>query len=456
MKQALNAKNFIKIYYDENRKGNYLDNKFDELKKVKCISELIIKFNNKKYPKSKKEQAKKVIEYLKKRKYNCLEKIFGKVEEKVHTNKKLVNIKVQKIKGKDTYIVDKSCIASFFLLKQIQKNIKSSFDVQQMERNEIVEQLKNTLDNAFPKYIIRTDIQSFYESIPHNSLINIINNNYLLSYESKKVIRDILYQYKEISKKNKGIPRGVGISAYLAEAYIKSLDDHVRTLDSITYYARYVDDIIAVFTPANKHQSNSYIKNISNKVKEIGLELKTDKTNEISFINPSQNDSYNFDFLGYNFECCFNGKKVSLNIDITEAKLKKYKEKLDAAICEYNNASKYNNEKAKKLLIKRIKYLTGNTRLLGVKKDILIGIYFSNQQMNHLNGNIKKLDDYYKYQALDKISPHEKLQVNIDKLKQRLQLFSFREGFNTKRFHKFSNKELQLILKVWKNDNKKC
>ena len=47
------------------------------------------------------------------------------------------------------------------------------------------------------------------------------------------------------------------------------------------------------------------------------------------------------------------------------------------AVNDYNTTNKFNAIEARRLLIKRIKYLTGNTRLLGVKKEILIGVFFS-------------------------------------------------------------------------------
>ena len=60
MKQAFNADNFIKIYYDENRKGNYLDNKFPEFSHVKSISQHImsidVNFKKKKYSSFEKKQ----------------------------------------------------------------------------------------------------------------------------------------------------------------------------------------------------------------------------------------------------------------------------------------------------------------------------------------------------------------------------------------------------------------
>ena len=193
----------------------------------------------------KNKKANRVKEKLKKRKFNCLKKILSVVESKIDTHNLEIKIETKTIKNKLTFIVDNQKIETFFLLKQAQKNIKYSYNINQSDRNEIVEQLKNTLDNAFPKYVIRTDISKFYESIPHDNLVKLINQNNHLNYQTKIIINHILDQYKVISKTDIGIPRGIGISAYLAEMYIKSFDNYVKKLDNITYYARYVDDIIS-------------------------------------------------------------------------------------------------------------------------------------------------------------------------------------------------------------------
>ena len=45
MKQSFNVENFIKIYYDENRKGNYLDGRFSEFNELKDLGQDIKQIN---------------------------------------------------------------------------------------------------------------------------------------------------------------------------------------------------------------------------------------------------------------------------------------------------------------------------------------------------------------------------------------------------------------------------
>ena len=122
------------------------------------------------------------------------------------------------------------------------------------------------------------------------------------------------------------------------------------------------------------------------------------------------------------------------------------------AIDDYNTSSKYDERNARKLLIKRLRYLTGNIRLLGVKKDILIGIYFSNQQITEQT-KLQELDNYLTSVAIDtNLQPYSRLNLaNGDKLRIKLKSFKFVDGFKEKKFYKFSKNELEEILSIWKS-----
>lgn len=453
MKQTFNVENFIKIYYDENRKGDYLDGRFSEFSALKEIGQEIKQINqnfrNKVYlTETEKETANQKKEELLKIKFDKLGEVLLEVEEKIDKKNYLISMITKSIKGKTAYTLDRSNIETFFLFKQIQKNIQHSFKVKQADRNEIVSQVVNMLDNGFPKYIIRTDIKSFYESIPHDKLKKVINRNHILSPLSKKVINEILRLYQSITGHDKGIPRGIGISAYLAELYMRDFDNDIKNLENITYYARYVDDIITVFTPNNKYDSTNYLNLIDEKITRYGLARNTDISKN-KLTDMRQNSiNFNFNFLGYKID--FSPNK--LKIEISDNKEQRYKNKINLAIDDYNTSSKYDERNARKLLIKRLRYLTGNIRLLGVKKDILIGIYFSNQQITEQT-KLQELDNYLTSVAIDtNLQPYSRLNLaNGDKLRIKLKSFKFVDGFKEKKFYKFSKNELEEILSIWKS-----
>ena len=93
------------------------------------------------------------------------------------------------------------------------------------------------------------------------------------------------------------------------------------------------------------------------------------------------------------------------------------------------------------MLVKRIRFLTGNTRLTNNKKNILVGIYYSNSQLTEY-ADLKALDSYLR-NRIDTL-------IILPQVKNRLQRYSFLDGFETRRFSPFETNELSEIMKVWK------
>jgi len=152
-----------------------------------------------------------------------------------------------------------------------------------------------------------------------------------------------------------------------------------------------------------------------------------------------QKISYSLDYLGYNIT--FGNGPIKLRL--TKNKLDKYQHRIDLIFDNYFNYSKVNEKKARKLLVKRVRFLTGNTRLLNNKRDVLVGIYFSNSLLTDIS-DLDVLDNY--------LNTKKNAMIKTPNLRQRLDKLTFREGFEQKRFSLFSTVELSKITKVWKNE----
>jgi hypothetical protein len=343
--------------------------------------------------------------------------------------------------AKVVYSVDKTN-ASLFAMKQLQYNINRSFNVKQSDRYQIVKQVKKLLQDNFEKYIVRTDIENFYESVPQNVLMEIIQGNQLLSPKSKKLIVSLLYHFNDLSGQlgiplgdRKGVPRGVGVSAYLAELYMRTIDDRIRQLPDIVFYGRYVDDIIAIFSPLKKLLKETCLKHIENIVNEQGLKLKkgtsasSNKTFEIEAFDSSMSKS--FEFLGYRFDLV--GKRYS-GIYLSTNKIEKYSFRLEASFNAFIKDSAYNYNKAKRLLVHRLNFLTKNTHLQRPKKGV-IGIYYSNSLLEKDSSCLDKLNAIM-YRLIDLKFP---ISVSPE-LNPRLKRFCFRKGFVEKQFFHIASK----------------
>jgi hypothetical protein len=338
---------------------------------------------------------------------------------------------------KTIYTIEDS-IGTFYAMKQLQYNLRKTFKVSQANRFMIVKQLQIQLQDNFPKFIVRTDIKSFYESIPQKRLIEKINENTLLNRKSKKLISSLLFEYNQLKKESgivensgdeRGIPRGVGISAYLAEFYMKDIDNEIKDLAFVSYYARYVDDIVVVFTPNRKDSFPDFKEMIKTIIEtdKYGLKIneKESKTKPIDLINFSTNN-LDFQFLGYKYT--FQNKKFK-EVRLSDNKMSKIKLRTYLSFSMFLKNEIVQRSLAKWLLIHQISFLTGNTRLLHNKNNILIGIYYSHSLLSVYSEDLVKLDRFLKACIAKYISD--------PKLIERLSTYNFQEGFRTKRFSKF-------------------
>ena len=464
MKQLFSLDNFLKIYNYENRQGTFSDKIIsDDLYKISLkILDINVQIKQEKKKKNT-NKVKELYDYKKiilKTKDIALQEGLLKITNNIKQNDFQFNFNNFLLNDKTVYTLHQSPEV-FFILKKLQYNIKHSFKVKQANRYEITNQVKNILNNNFPKYIIRTDIKNFYESIPHDKLKKKIYENNILSNFSKRLVTKILKDFKNYSGLNQGIPRGIGISAYLSELYMKDIDSNIKSLPNVTYYARYVDDIIIMLTPNKQRKKSNYLQQIEKIIQKEDLELNSDKTQEFDLTLPSKKEidskKFTLEFLGYKY--FFNNiqkeNKNKLIIGLSDKKKKKYINKIRLAFKDYVKNSKYNEKKARKLLVWRIRYLTENTRLLNAKKDILIGINFSNPLLSRYI-DLKLLDKML-YCHIDMITCYPKLNkdygghIYIEKLRDRLRKFSFEKGFKEKRFCKFTRKQLEEIIKIWKD-----
>jgi hypothetical protein len=164
----------------------------------------------------------------------------------INADKSLPHIKSGEIDEKEIFYTDD--MPSMLICQTIKQELKHVYRLQPADRNEIVEQLKALLDNPMAKVVIRADVKSFFESIPQNGLLEKIQNDSLISAESLKFLKRIFYQFNNAKKEYDeiGLPRGLAFSSYLAELYLRNIDEKIQRIEGIFYYRRYVDDIIIV------------------------------------------------------------------------------------------------------------------------------------------------------------------------------------------------------------------
>jgi len=439
--QSFSHESLRRILDYENRKGIYLEREY--FNEVYSITEQIKTFN----VQLRDLQAETEDEYeiakqgillerdaLKAEKEVLLEEELKKVSSRITRTNFKIKLNKKEVDGIQIYMAA-ATIENFFVLRQIQYNLRKYYKVKQSSCFLIVSQLTELLRNRVPKLVIKTDIKNFYESIPHKNILQKIGRDNLLDFLSKKILNQIIGQYKKLSESENGIPRGIGASAYLAELYMRDVDNHIRALPNVEFYARYVDDIVLVIIPSSTKDHRNYLKDLIRIIEtESGLELNKEKTEEFDLIDNSRNCS--MEYLGYVIEFG-NG---SINLKLTPKKIIRYKRKIDLVLSNYLNFSKVNEKKARKSFVKRLRFLTGNTRLVNNKKDVLVGIYYSNSLLTD-KSSLKDLDKY--------LDSEIKAKINNAVLTQRIVNYRFESGFESKRFSPFKTHELEDIIKIW-------
>ncbi|MGH8811803.1 MAG: antiviral reverse transcriptase Drt3a [Advenella sp.] len=445
--QMFTAENFRRIYDAENRKGADLATRYfptlepftlDIRNKVQEIRDLRkVEASLKAGDFEARLLALKVeLSALKADKSSAVDALMDDLSQKVlKPSFKICLSRKTGPKGKAVFCIDREP-ETFFVIKQVQRNIHRIYGVKQANRHDLVCQLRDMLGSKFPFELVRTDISSFYESIDRKRLLEKLNRDQLLSPASKKYIKQVLDSYGLISGSSTGIPRGVGISAYLAELYLRPVDKAIREIPGLVLYCRYVDDIVAMFARPPAGESLGSFKELINVIfVDNGLALNKAKTSEFKL---ADTNSQKFEYLGYRFHV----KPGQCETSPSAAKVVKYRARMNAAFADYWREKPVDPKGSFRKLVGRVKFLTGNTRLSNSKSRAATGIYFNNSIVTNLS-SFKRLDRRLKNCIAELKRPS---------LQKQLKNLKFTTGFEQRRFHNFSTRELQMIVRVWKHD----
>lgn len=155
------------------------------------------------------------------------------------------------------------------ILRKLNDNLKRLYKDEQANRRIIIKQVKTLLEENGPIWILKTDIERFYESINRELIISKLKNDSMLSFHSLYLI-DKLFSNHEIITTT-GLPRGLNISSTLSEIYMRKFDRWIQRSIGIYYYARFVDDIIifsnekSVIQDINKNINSNLEKGLKKK-----------------------------------------------------------------------------------------------------------------------------------------------------------------------------------------------
>ena len=345
--QSFSAHNFDIIYNIESRRGN-IDIKTmpegyrciiaqtEEIKRI--ISSLRGKKDKTLSETEELENKKSELKDLMESKKVALQVYLEQIEKETNSHEFRITLKKFKASdGKEVFTINSASNAHIFAVKQLQYNIRHTFKVKQANRHNILSNIKTFLNSNIPVYIIRTDISGFYESIPHDKLLPMIMDNTLLSYKSKAFIKGIIREYESIKDtalvvSGLGVPRGIGISSYLSELYMRNLDAKIVGRRNVMFYARYVDDIFLVLSTLPTGMTlKKYYDDMTADFNAYGLSLKqpddgSDKCKLIDFTT-ADHEEIKMNYLGYNLYMSRNNNTLKTSFGLSDEKKTRYKKK---------------------------------------------------------------------------------------------------------------------------------
>jgi len=148
-----------------------------------------------------------------------------------------------------------------------------------------------SIQKSFSGYGYKVDIQNYFNSIPIDSLLEILNGKIdEKSYRLlEKILLDdrVLYDGKILYEK-KGVMAGTPISCFLSNIYLSPLDFQMNDSN----YARYADDIILF--ASTKEELEKKVFFIKQYFKEASLEINLSKE---KYYTPNEK----LEFLGFSY-----------------------------------------------------------------------------------------------------------------------------------------------------------
>jgi hypothetical protein len=263
------------------------------------------------------------------------------------------------------------------VLRALTNNLRYRSKVQMPNREEIVRGVTQAISEATPMAIHRRDVTSFYESVPLTGLKSELLDSALLSPRARNVLKEFFNIH--CGGAEVGLPRGLPVSAVLAELVMRRYDEQIRAHPGIYRYYRFSDDIL-IFA----HDLRLDVDKMLTSILPTQFKLNPAKLSSIvlSGIDAKTHPYKSFEYLGYDFHlsnvAVEKGAQRAYSICIAESKIKKLKSRVILS------AKRLKADGDANLFMDRIFFLTGNYRVArsrinirAPKRRVKSGIYFN-------------------------------------------------------------------------------
>jgi reverse transcriptase-like protein len=345
-------------------------------------------------------------------------------------------------------------------LRSVSVHLSRKFQLKLMNRDEIVLGVIRALNDAGPMHIIRRDISSFYETIPTQSIKERLSTDTSIS----KIARQFLKQFFEnYCPDDVGVPRGLSLSATLAELSLQDFDHTAQRLPGVYRYFRFSDDIL-LFCFKSPKEIMATMENAL----PPGMQFNKEKSSILPVTNLDNKNSkaVAFEYLGYRFsflDTAKGDKPRPVVVSISQRKITKLKSRIILSLKRYSKDKNYT------LLRDRLRFLSGNYRVrrfgisaIKTSSHIKSGIYYSYRQCGTYSAQtitahdcleLKELDGFYFSLIKSTKSRYFwtlKTQLTTQQYNE-LRTLSFFKGFDKRMTARFAPHRVRDIKSAWKN-----
>ena len=185
--QSFSAHNFEIIFTIENRKGHVdittMSTTYQDI--LGKIKDIRVKARDIRKKKKLDRTSKEVsdlkkfdleIKNLQKEKTEALAEDMASIADEVNSHSFKFKLDKHLYGDKEEFTLENSR-ASYYAMKQLLHNMKRTFKIEMLGRHQIMTAIKHLLNMSMPIFIIRTDVQNFYESIPQDALFQKVYDN---------------------------------------------------------------------------------------------------------------------------------------------------------------------------------------------------------------------------------------------------------------------------------------
>lgn len=365
-------------------------------------------------------------------------------------------------------------LSNIFVIRRINENIRRAYRVRQSGRFYVIQQIAQALSETAPKYIVRLDIASYYESLRPRRILDRLRADRLVSTTTIELLTR-LFRLARHSGAN-GLPRGIQVSGTLAEIQAQSLEAGLRRVEGIYYLARFVDDLFLLSTrsysdiqaqvlevfeglglrPNNRKTFTEYVgcKCVAGCVYAPGPCKCIDRCQ--CGLSLTAAGIHAFNYLGFKLVVPRTNEPTRRRLNpvrtyLADRKIRKIKRRMTFSFREYLRDGDFH------LLRDRLLYLTGNHRVDPAKGrgGLLGGVYYDNSRYSPFDdlqvlkeNRLEALDDFllrglgHCFAARRPASRGQR---------RSLMSLSFVRGFSQRRMRHFAAMRIREITSCWRH-----